>query len=475
MGFFDELRETAKRRDSLLCVGLDPDFGPDAAAEGIYERIMAANRRVIEGAAPYVLCFKPNIAFYEAWGTEGLRALKDSLALIPEGCPVFLDAKRGDIGNTAKAYAKAAFQELGADAITLSPYMGRDAFDPFLAYADRGVFALARTSNPAASRFQDLSVRGSSPFPLLYHDVGMECASWSANVGLVVAGNDYEALAQMREALPKTWFLAPGIGAQGGEIEKACDSGLDAEGFGLIPVVVRAIQQAEDVAKAAKGYRDAINDARARRLASGSGAGAPRAHSFKDRVLSSLISIECFKLGDFTLKSGKKSPFYIDLRRVISDPRVLATVADAYATLLDGLSFDRIAGIPTAAVPLAAAVSLRVGKPMIYPRMPVKEHGTGNRVEGAFNKGERVVLLDDLITTGLSKIEAADILRGEGLVVEDLIVLIERGSQGRRDMAERGIALRAYAHVSEFFELCQRKDLIDDAKRREMEAFVAAD
>jgi uridine monophosphate synthetase len=160
------------------------------------------------------------------------------------------------------------------------------------------------------------------------------------------------------------------------------------------------------------------------------------------------------------------------LRRLISDPAALALSAEAYERAARGVAYDRIAGIPAAALPLATAASMRMLKPMVWPRMPVKEHGTGNRVEGDFKTGERLLLLDDLITTGASKLEAADILRGEGLVVEDLVVLIERGRQGRRDMEAAGIRLHAFIHVRELFGACERLSLVDAKRRLELEAYV---
>ncbi len=203
--------------------------------------------------------------------------------------------------------------------------------------------------------------------------------------------------------------------------------------------------------------------------------GARAADSLKERFLASLISTGCFKLGEFTLKSGKKSPFYIDLRRLVSDPAALSLSAEAYACAADGIGYDRIAGIPAAGLPLATAASLRIGRPMVWPRMPVKEHGTGNTVEGDYKAGDRLLLLDDLITTGASKLEAAEILRGQGLVVEDLVVLVERGRQGRRDMEAAGIRLRAFAHVRELFGLCERMGLVSAARRKELEDYVDAE
>jgi uridine monophosphate synthetase len=472
MDFFERLADISNARDTCLCIGLDPRVDPRGAGAGT--AAFEENRRIVESTAAWVAAYKPNLAFYEALGPAGLEALEKTIAMIPEDIPVILDAKRCDIDATAEAYASALFGRLGGDAVTLSPYMGRDAVDPFLAYPGKGVFMLARTSNTSAGQFQDLRISGSGE-PLFIR-IARDCASWSESVGLVVAGNDIEGLRAVRAAAPSAWFLAPGIGAQGGRADEAFAAGSRPDGMGILIVAARSIAGASDPGSAARELRDAL--ARARDLARARARDARSSHgatvpdALKESLLASLVSTGCFKLGDFTLKSGKKSPFYIDLRRLVSDPAALALAAEAYARTAEGLAYDRIAGIPAAGLPLATAASLRIGRPMLWPRMPVKEHGTGNKVEGDFHRGERLLLLDDLITTGASKLEAAQILRGEGLVVEDLVVLVERGRQGRRDMEAAGIGLRAFVHVRELFGLCERIGLVDATRRRELEDYV---
>jgi uridine monophosphate synthetase len=199
---------------------------------------------------------------------------------------------------------------------------------------------------------------------------------------------------------------------------------------------------------------------------------SPALTKLKRRVLEGLIRTECFKLGEFVLKSGLKSPFYVDLRRVGSDPKVLRLTGKAYAQLMRDLEFKRVAGIPVAALPLASAASLETGVPLIYPRIPPKAHGTGNNIEGEWKPGERVLLLDDLITTGKSKVEAIEVLRGEGLVVTDLVVLLERGVQGRRDMDALGVRLHAFAQIEEFFQVAREMGLIDAEKEAELLRFA---
>jgi uridine monophosphate synthetase len=483
MNFFDRLEGIVASKKTCICVGLDPRVDPEDPAAA--DSILASNRRIIEASSPYVAAYKPNLAFYEAFGPSGLEALEETIALIPVGIPVILDAKRCDIDATAEAYARALFGRLRGDAVTLSPYMGRDAVDPFLKYEGRGLFLLARTSNKSSGQFQDLRV-GSTPGSNepLYVRVAAECASWSDSIGLVVAGNDIQGLRAVRKAAPRAWFLAPGIGAQGGQADEAFAAGARADGLGILIVAARSVAGAADPAAAARELRDLANNAAASASARVSGRGAAfpgaaapgaspaTADPLKEKLLAALVSTGCFRLGEFVLKSGKKSPFYIDLRRLVSEPAAMALAGEAYERAAQGLAYDRIAGIPAAGLPLATAASMRIGKPMVWPRMPVKEHGTGNRVEGAFSKGDKLLLLDDLITTGASKLEAAEILRGEGLVIQDLVVLIERGRQGRRDMDAAGIALHAFVHVRELFGVCERLGLVDSARRAELEAYV---
>jgi uridine monophosphate synthetase len=476
MNFFDRLERIVSSKKTCICVGLDPRVDPNDPRAG--ETIIAGNRRLIEATAPYAAAYKPNLAFYEAFGPSGLDALQKTIALVPDGIPVILDAKRCDIDATAEAYAQALFGRLGGDAVTLSPYMGRDAVDPFLKYEGRGIFLLSRTSNRSAGQFQDLLVSSADGrAEPLFVRVAADCASWSESIGLVVAGNDIRGLAAVRKAAPKAWFLAPGIGAQGGQADEAFAAGARKDGLGVLLVAARSIAGADDPGLAARELRDLANKAasgvsnRGFTLARGKderGADDP----LKEKLLSAFISTGCFRLGEFTLKSGKKSPFYIDLRRLVSDPEAMSLAGAAYARAAEGLSFDRIAGIPAAGLPLATAASMHMKKPMVWPRMPAKEHGTGNRVEGDFVKGEKLLLLDDLITTGASKLEATDILRGEGLAIEDLVVLIERGKQGRQDMKTAGIALHAFIHVRELFGACEKLGLVDSARRAELEAYV---
>ncbi|MFC6941442.1 orotidine-5'-phosphate decarboxylase [Salinirubellus sp. GCM10025818] len=227
--FFEDLRARIEAVDSVVSVGLDPDPArlPDAVAGHDLPR-WAFNRRIIDATHEHAACYKPNAAFYE--DSEGWRALRETIAYAHgKGVPVLLDAKRGDIGNTARQYAGLLDD---ADAITVSPYLGRDSLEPFLAREEKGVFVLARTSNPGASDFQNLEVGNGKR---LYEYVAQRAAEWNerGNVGLVVGATAPGELETLRELVPDLPFLVPGVGAQGGDVEAAVEFGL-ADGVGLV-------------------------------------------------------------------------------------------------------------------------------------------------------------------------------------------------------------------------------------------------
>lgn len=277
--FNDLLNAAAQRQDSLLCVGLDPRAASAAAAR---DECM----RLIDATAEAACSFKPNSAFFEVFGAEGIAALREVIAHVPEGIPVILDAKRGDIGETSEAYARAAFDALGAHALTTSPYLGRDAVAPFIARPERGAFILCKTSNPGSDEFQGLGVldtggqdpaeffahfAADSSFTVttLYERVAARAQAWNTrqNVGLVVGATFPAAFARVRAAAPDLWFLVPGIGAQGGDLDAAVQHGLRADGLGLVINAARSIAQAADPRTEALRLRDAINAAR--RVAAG--------------------------------------------------------------------------------------------------------------------------------------------------------------------------------------------------------------
>lgn len=481
--FFEKLEAAVRRNNSLLCVGLDPN--PDSIPEryltdeaDLTVAIVGWNRAIIEQTADLVCAYKPNIAFYEALGAAGMDALRQTLALIPGDVPVILDAKRGDIGSTADAYAAACFRDLKVDAVTLSPYLGRDSIDPFARHAGKGLFVLCHTSNPSAGEFQELEVADwrtldREPNQPLYTRVARTAVSWSPNVGLVVGATFPEAIEDVRTAAPAAWFLVPGIGAQGGDLESTLAAGLRSDGSGLIISASRSIANAADHRSAAQETRDAINAVRTR-LVTAPALPTPtdlRTNALRDLVLA-LADLGAIRFGTFTLASGIQSPIYVDLRLLVSRPAVLAKAAEAYAVLLAQVECDRIAGVPYAALPIGTAVALTANKPLIYPRKEAKEHGLGKLIEGAWQPGDRVAIIEDLITSGGSTIKTAETLRAAGLVVEHAIVLIDREQGGPAKLAEAGIAAHAVLQLTAILDILTAAGRLDPAKRQEVLDFL---
>ncbi len=264
MNFIEKLTSATRKNKSLLCVGLDPDpeLMPDKV--GIFE----FNKAIIDATSDLVCAYKPNLAFYEALGNEGLDALKRTVDYITENIPVIADAKRGDIGNTARAYAKTIFANFNFDAATVSPYLGFDSIEPFIQYHDKGVFILCRTSNAGAVDFQSLRCEVENDHRPLFEIVALRASQWNthSNIGLVVGATYPEELRLIRQSHPDMPFLIPGIGAQGGDLALTVRYGVDAQGEKAIINSSRQIiyasrkkDFAEAARRAASTLREQIN------------------------------------------------------------------------------------------------------------------------------------------------------------------------------------------------------------------------
>ena len=264
--FFSFLEKRVDDCSSLLCVGLDPHIPDLKESSAASARDFCLN--LVKQTARYAAAFKPNAAFFEVFGAEGWTALKQVIEAINEESnrfgsriPIILDAKRGDIASTAEAYAKAAFETLDVDCITLSPYLGKDSIEPFLHTREKGVFLLCKTSNPGSGDLQDITLADGD---LLYEHVAKLAQTWNTrnNIGLVVGATHLDALKRVRAVAPDLWFLAPGVGAQGGELESALKVGLRKDGKGILIPISRAISRAESPAKIAAELRDEIMNIR---------------------------------------------------------------------------------------------------------------------------------------------------------------------------------------------------------------------
>jgi orotidine-5'-phosphate decarboxylase len=266
MSFLEELAKAVERNRSLVCVGLDPD--PSLMPPGM--GVVDFNRAIIEATSDLVCAYKPNLAFYEALGIEGMIALRETVKLIGSEVPVIADAKRSDIGNTAKAYARALFDYYGFDACTVNPYLGSDAVAPFLEYREKGIFVLCRTSNAGAVDFQSLQCETPDGPRQLYEIVAAKASGWNqfGNIGLVVGATYPDELRAVRRSYPSMPFLVPGVGAQGGDLTLTVRNGIDA---GRNRTVINSSRQilyasrgkdfAAAAREAARAMRDQINAA----------------------------------------------------------------------------------------------------------------------------------------------------------------------------------------------------------------------
>jgi orotidine-5'-phosphate decarboxylase len=276
MNFVEKLVAASRQQNSLLCVGLDPEYERFPASLQKLPKDQAVIhfcQAIIETTAPFVSAFKPNIAFFEALGTGGMQVFQAVLSTIPAHIPIIVDAKRGDLGNTARHYATAFFDIYKCDAVTVNPYLGYDSVAPFLAYPDKGVILLCRTSNPSARDFQDLLIRQEDgrtrPF---YEIVARRIQSWNiaGNCGLVVGATYPQELQTIRAICPDMPILIPGVGSQGGDLAASVQAGIDSHGERAILAVSRSILYAsngDDFADAAseeaRSLRDRMNAARA--------------------------------------------------------------------------------------------------------------------------------------------------------------------------------------------------------------------
>ena len=293
MNFNEKLLKTAGRNKSWLCVGLDSDLKKIPRHLGTDpEAVLKFNRLVIESTSDLVCAYKPNSAFYESLGPDGMRILKETIEAIPDDVPVILDFKRGDIGNTAAMYARSAFEYYGVDAVTVNPYLGQDSIEPFIGYKDKGVFVLCVTSNRSSNEIQKRLMIHDEPPPLenisprakaktlaeffrcststVYMHIAGLAMEWNkyGNIGLVVGATSPIELEKIRKMFGEEMpILIPGVGAQGGDLENAVENGSNSVGNMAIINVSRGIIYSdygssfqESVRRKATYYRDAIMD-----------------------------------------------------------------------------------------------------------------------------------------------------------------------------------------------------------------------
>lgn len=263
--FNEKLEARIAAIDSLLCVGLDPvSARMPPGFDSSPEAIVAFCKEIIATTHDLTAAYKPNLAFFLALGKQGISALNAVRQAIPDDIPVILDGKLNDMGETARAYSKAVFEVLDFDAVTVAPYLGEDALEPYLSRQGRGVIVLVKTSNPGSGDLQDLELASGDP---LYLHVADRCRAWNsaypAEVGMVVGATYPEQLAVVRERCPEQLILLPGIGAQGGDVAASVRAGVNATGTGLLCSASRGIMYAgsgSEFAAAARAAASRIRD-----------------------------------------------------------------------------------------------------------------------------------------------------------------------------------------------------------------------
>lgn len=431
----------------FLCVGLDVVADADTS---LYEKA----KMIVEATADIAAAYKPNDAFYAGQGSEGIAQLEELVGYIKELAPdtlVIWDAKRADIANTNNGYA-AQQERLGAEGITIHPYLGGEAVKPLLSNEDNIGFVLGHTSNPGAGEFQHLQLQSGE---MLWEHVVKNVAEgdqWQhgAARGLVLGATYPEELAKARHlAGDDVVFLVPGVGKQGGDLDKSVRGAMNADGNGFIINVSSGISKAENhkgevtvrsIRKAALGFhkrtKEVWEDAKQNPQPSYY---EKMFLDFDMRLGRQLLDEKCLNFGKFTLKSGMDSPVYMDLRAAITDPDVRSNITQIYVDMVErqeemrGRKFDLIAGNPQAATAFGTLVADRMHRRLIQPRAgEAKDHGLKRKVEGRFEEGEDVHLIEDLTTTASSVMETAVQLEEAGLVLAGVSTLIDREQGGTK-------------------------------------------
>lgn len=447
MSFFDKLEDAIARNRSLLVVGLEPN--PEIAPlTGDWRNWLHS---VIDQTYDRVCAYKPTLGFYLSMGSRGLELLLEVLGAIPDSVPVILDAKHSDL-NTSTVFAKTIFEKWVVDAVTLNPYAGQDQVAPFLLYPDKSVFILTHTANPPAKAIQN---HPSQESPLSLKIVQL-ARTWGTpeQVALEVGTTDPEGLTKVRAIAPERLILARSIwGAD--NITSILAAGLNKNGEGLlIPVPLESLGT-QNLSEAVASLNLQVDRAREAAIKQGSRCELwmpdvclLQQHPHQDLILQ-LFDLECILFGDYLQASGTEFPYYIDLRKIISNPQVFEQVINAYSEILKTLRFDRIAGIPYGALPTATGLSMRLNYPMIFPRKEVKAHGTRRLIEGHFQPGETVVVVDDILISGKSAMEGAAKLQSAELKVEDIVVFIDHEGGVKDRLRKNGYQAHSVLSISE--------------------------
>ena len=457
MNFANKLNQAISTNNSLLVVGLDPNpemMPPDYLKkddDNLISSIEAWLLWVIKSTSDRVCAYKPTLGFYQALGIEGLQLLERILSAIPSAIPVILDAKHGDL-NTSTVFAETIFDRWQVDAVTLTPFAGQDHAAPFLVYSDKAVFILSHTSNPQAEKLQ----RYPSLDKPFYLQVIKEAQTWATpkQLYLEVGTTNPEILSEIRAIAPERTILLRSLWSKN-NFESLINTGLDDNGEGLLIPIPQDFLARNNLADQVAQLNQNVNKFRELRIQQGSSCQlwTPNVclltqHPYQSLILQ-LFDIGCLLFGEYVQASGVTFSYYIDLRKIISNPQIFNQVLSAYGDIVQNLEFDRIAGIPYGALPTATGLALNLQRPMIFPRKEVKAHGTRRLIEGGFNPGEKVVVIDDILISGKSVMEGAEKLKSAGLIIDDIVVFIDHEGGVKDRLADNGYRAHSVLSISE--------------------------
>ncbi len=452
MNFWQKYEQAIAITQSLLYLSLDPQGEGHSPDETSLQQLITLTKDLVSA-------YKVNLGYYQILGSSGIALLQTTLRAIPAEIPVILDAQYSNL-ETSTGFARLVFETWQAEACTVLPYAGLDQVAPFLMYPDRLIFVLCYTGNPSGSVVQDYPPGGK---PLYLHLVEA-CQSWGTTdqVGLYLGEVMPDVLAEIRKAAPKRLILLTDYDSVFPDLTEVLDGGLNESGEGLLLPIPPGVWEQEAPREAIARLRDQINQERSRKLE-----GRPTCElwisnvcfleptPYRDLILQ-LYDIGCITFGDHVQASGEILPYYIDLRKIISLPQIFHQIVSAYADILKTLEFDRIAGIPYGSLPTATGLALRLNYPMIYPRKEIKTYGAKRLVEGHFEPGEKIVIVEDILITGRSAIEGAAKLKSVGLQVEDIVVLIDHERGVKEKLKAQGYQGYSVFTLSEIAETLQQ-------------------
>ena len=503
MGFFTVLTEAMTSRSSLLVTGLDPN--PEmlrswATSRGLGGSSLLSQARswcksVIEATADHVCAYKPSLGFYQAMGAAGVELMVEVRELLPHDLPLIIDIKHGDL-NSSSAIASYLFQTLQADAVTLNPIAGQDIAAPFLLYPGKGVVINCHSSNPAAKVLQHYP-NEDEPF---YLQVVRESQRWGTvdQLLLEVGTSDPDILKRVRQAAPERFVMLRSLWGEEGNLQRLLESGLNQAGDGLLLPLPQSLLNESDINRQTAALKTRINKIReehlntqleilrqqpteqcriwphTNRTNAAEQSNIERTEIEKDlrELVIDLFDIKCLLFGEFEQASGEIFNYYVDLRQIISDPALFHRVLDCYAQVLRTLKFDRIAGIPYGSLPTATGLSLQLHKPLIYPRKEVKAHGTRRLVEGEFNEGETVAVVDDILITGGSVLEGIAKLESSGLNVNDVVVFLDHGglqdTRAKERLNAKGLNIQAVLSLETISDVLEEAERISADQAKEL-------